>query len=170
MTDVAVTAMGPDRPGLIAVLAEVVRDQGANVEDATMTALSGHVAIVLQVDTDDDPDDLATALDDATRDLDLAVTVRPATSDGPPPPPTHLLSVYGTDRRGLLAGVMRVLADADASVVDLTSRLLDDEDPPTWAVSIELVASGEDAALADHLIETCDRLDVDHQLRRIDVA
>lgn len=169
MTDVAVTAMGPDRPGLIAALAEVVHDRGANVEEATMTALSGHVAIVLQVDTDE-PDGLGDALRGATADLDLTVTVRPATVDGPPPPPTHLLSVYGADQPGLLAGVTRVLADADATVVDLTSRLLDDDDPPTWAMSAELVADVDDDALVNHLDEACTGLGVEHQLRRIDAT
>jgi glycine cleavage system transcriptional repressor len=168
VVDLAVTAMGPDRPGLVAALAEVVRDHGANVGDVAMTALSGHVAIVLQVRTDRDVADLADALGRATGDLDLAVTVRPATDDGPPPPPTHLLSVYGEDHPGLLAGVTRVLADAGATIVDLTSRLLDDDDPPTWAVSIELVADREDADLAQRLIAACDDLQVEHQLRRID--
>lgn len=168
MSDFAVTAMGPDRAGLIATLAEVVHERGANVHDATMTALSGHVAIVLQVATDEPPSDLGDALRAVTADLDLTIGIRPVIATTPPPPPSHLLSVYGTDRPGLLARITRVLADADASVVDLTSRLLDDDVPPTWAMSIEVLADNDDAALAQHLIDACNELDVDHQFRRID--
>ncbi len=167
MTDLAVTAMGPDRPGIIAALAEVLHDQDANIADAMMTALSGHVAIVLQVSSPRSPEDLEAALESGVTGLGLSIGVGPATVDGPPPPATHLLSVYGADKPGLLAVVTRALADGDATVVDLTSQRLDDEDPPTYAMSIELVAPDDDGGLEAALATACERLGVDHQLRLI---
>ncbi len=167
MTDLVVTAMGPDRPGIIAALAEVLHGHDANIADATMTALSGHVAIVLQVSSPRSPADLEAALEAAVAGLGLSIGVGPATIVGPPPPATHLLSVYGADQPGLLAAVTRALADGGATVVDLTSQLLDDEGPPTYAMSIELVAPDDDGGLEAALAAACDRLGVDHQLRLI---
>lgn len=167
MTDLAVTAMGPDRPGIIAALAEVLHGHDANIADAAMTLLSGHVAIVLQVASTQSAEDLAAALEAGVSGLDLSIGVGPAPVDGMPPLATHLLSVYGADQPGLLATVSRVLADGGATVVDLTSQLLDEEGPPTWAMSVELVAPDDDGDLETALAAACERLGIDHQLRLI---
>lgn len=167
MTHLAVTAMGPDRPGIIAALAEVLHDHEANIADATMTALSGHVAIVLQVATARPADDLAAALRAAVEGVGVTIGVGSATEEGPPPPATHLLSVYGTDQPGLLAAVTRALADGGASIIDLTSQVVGDDGPPTYAMSIELVGPDDDTELAAALDAACGRIGVEHRLRTV---
>lgn len=170
MTDLAVTAMGADQPGIIAALAEVLRDHDANIGEVAMTSLSGHLAVVLQVTTELTPADLRSALLDGTTDLALAIGVGPATSDRPTPTVTHVLSVYGTDQPGLLARVARAVADVDADVVDLRSSVLDPADPTeaaTWAMSVELAASAPGELLATALDDVCGRLEVDHRLHRV---
>lgn len=169
MADVAVTALGADRPGIVATIAEVLRDHGSNVTRATMTTLAGHVAVVLQVDTDDELEDLQDALEAAAEELDLTVSVDPAAAHGEATPATHLLSVYGTDQQGLLARVTRALADCGATIIDLVSQLVVDSGTTTWAMSAELVAPRDHDRLAADLAAACDELGVEHSLTALDL-
>ncbi|MBW3659378.1 MAG: ACT domain-containing protein, partial [Actinobacteria bacterium] len=123
MPELAVTAFGADRPGIVAAVADVLRERGGNVEDSAMTILGGHFAIMLLVETDDAAEDLAAALEEATSDLALTISVTPAGEGHASAAPTHVLSVYGGDKPGILAGVSRALADVGANVTDLETRL-----------------------------------------------
>jgi glycine cleavage system transcriptional repressor len=164
MAELAVTAIGADRPGIVAAVAEVLREQGGNLEDSAMTILAGHFAIMLLVDIDADPDTLRGALADATAGMGLTIAVTPAGAGHAAADPTHVLSVYGADRPGLLAGVSRTLAEAGANVTDLTTRVLSADDDPIYAMVIELSTDAPEA-LAAALDETCGSLGVDHTLR-----
>lgn len=169
MPELAVTAIGADRPGIVAAVAEVLNDRGANVEDSAMTILGGHFAIVMLVECEDDAAEVQDALADATATFGLTVHVTEATGGHASAEPTHLLSVYGPDRTGILAGVTAALADADANITDLETRLLGaDGEDPVYAMVIELVAPDGHDAVAATVAEACEQLGVDHTLRAIE--
>jgi glycine cleavage system transcriptional repressor len=163
----AVTAIGADRPGIVATVSRVLHERGGNLHDSAMTILGGHFAIVLLVATEDNPDELRDALTTATRDLDLTISVSHADGSRDQTDPTHLLSVYGADRPGIVAGVTAVLADLGANVTDLETQVIGAEDEPVYAMVIELVADDE-VTLAARLAEVCSELGVDHRLRTIE--
>jgi glycine cleavage system transcriptional repressor len=165
--ELAVTAVGADRPGIVAAVAEVLRERGGNVEDSAMTILGGHFAIVLIVASEDAPEDLRDALLAATGAFGLTVSVSRADGTRGEIEPTHLLSVYGADRPGILAGVSRALADVGANVTDLETRVLGAETEPVYAMVVEVVCADGDA-LAATLDGVCADLGVDHTLRTID--
>jgi glycine cleavage system transcriptional repressor len=167
VAELAVTAVGVDRPGIVAAVAEVLRARGGNVEDSAMTILGGHFAIVLIVASEDDPSQLRDALLDATGEFGLTISVSRADGTRGPIEPTHLLSVYGADRPGILAGVTRALADLGANITDLETRVLGADTEPVYAMVVEVVAADGDA-LAARLDEVCTELGVDHTLRTID--
>ncbi|MEX2504181.1 MAG: ACT domain-containing protein [Egicoccus sp.] len=166
MAELAVTAVGADRPGIVAAVAKVLHDRGGNVEDSAMTILGGHFAIVLIVATDDEPDALRAALDEATGPLGLAISVSRAEGERRPHEPTHLLSVYGADRPGIVAGVTAALAELGANITDLETQVIG-HDEPVYAMVIEVVADDE-AALDAQLTTVCEELGVDHTLRTIE--
>ncbi len=169
MAHYAVTAIGADRPGIVAAVAEVLRDRGGNVEDSAMTILGGHFAIMLLVSAADDPESLHAALEQATGGMGLTISVTPAGTGHPSPAPTHVLSVYGRDRPGILAGVSETLADLDVNITDLETRLLSPGDDPVYAMVIEAVVPDDaEAPLQQALTEVCGRLDVDHTLRPLE--
>ena len=168
MPELAVTAIGADRPGIVATVAEVLHGRGGNLEDSAMTLLGGHFAIVLLVTTDDAPEELHAALGEATAELGLTVSVTRADAGGEHAVATHLLSVYGTDRPGIVAGVTRALADIDANIIDLETQVIGEGDDPVYAMLIELEAE-DDARVAAAASAACETLGVDHTLRRIDV-
>lgn len=169
MAELAVTAFGADRPGIVAAVASVLRDRGGNVEDSAMTILGGHFAIMLLVDTADRPDDLEAALAGATADLGLTIAVTEVGAGERSAAPTHVLSVYGGDKPGILAGVSRALADIGANVTDLETRLLSAEADPIYAMVVELTLGDATEEQVEAALQgVAAELQVDHTLRAID--
>lgn len=170
MAELAVTAIGGDRPGIVAAVAEVLRARGGNVEDSAMTILGGHFAIVLLVASEDEPSALQAALAEATATLGLTVSVTAAGEGRDGEEPTHLLSVYGSDRPGILAGVTRAVADVGANITDLETRLLSADDRPVYAMVVELALPADVASdqLEAAIENACGDLSVDHMLRTIE--
>jgi glycine cleavage system transcriptional repressor len=165
--ELAVTAIGADRPGIVATVARVLHDHGGNLEDSAMTILGGHFAIVLLVATEQDEETLRAALTEATAEMGLTVSVSRADGRRKPVDATHLLSVYGTDRPGIVARVTETLASVGANITDLETQVIGEGDEAVYAMVIELVAP-EDEELADRLSGVCDELGVDHTLRSIE--
>ncbi len=167
MPELAVTAMGADQPGIVAAVARVLHERGGNIEDSAMTILGGRFSLVLLVAGDDDAAGLEAALRAGTADLNLHLSVVDAGEGHDAAAATHLLSVYGADHPGILAGVAAALADVGANVTDLSSRLIGSEAEPVYALVVELstddeagVRSAVEAAAAD--------LGVDWTLRALD--
>lgn len=169
MGSLAIAAVGADRPGIIAALTRVIADTGGNLEDGSMTVLSGHFAIMLLVDIDADPRALEASLHDATGQFGLTVTVREVGPADRPPPPTHLLSVYGTDRPAIVAEVSAALADAGINITDLTTRVIDGE-RAVYAMALEIALP--EGADADAVRASVDGAvaDVEVSLHPIDAA
>jgi glycine cleavage system transcriptional repressor len=165
--ELAVTAIGADRPGIVAAVTRVLQERGGNLEDSAMTILGGHFAIVLLVATEEDEDTLRSALAEATAELGLTVSVSRADGRRKPVDATHLLSVYGTDRPGIVAGVTQALADAGANITDLETQVIGSGDDAVYAMVIELVAP-EHEGLEERISTACEDLGVDHTLRTIE--
>lgn len=169
MAELAVTAIGADRPGIIARVTGVLHEHGGNLEDSSMTILRGQFAIMLLVSTDAEPRELEAALAAATDDLGLVVTVREIGPGTASVPPSHVLSVYGSDRPGIVHAVATRLADHGVNVTDLTTRLLQGERPVyAMMMEISLPAGQEPEALARILAGEVD--DVEVSIHPLDVA
>lgn len=76
MPQVVITAVGPDRPGLVDELTAFLLEVGANVADSSMVNLGGQFALLILVQISEDR--IATVQADAPdvgRRIGLAVTV-----------------------------------------------------------------------------------------------
>lgn len=137
MAELAVTAVGADRPGIIARVTGVLLEHGGNLEDSSMTILGGQFAIALLVRTATAAQELERALAAATADLGLLVSVREVGEGSDSAPPSHVVSVYGADRPGIVHGVAEVLAAHQINVTDLATRVLSGESP-VYAMQLEV--------------------------------
>lgn len=169
MGSFAIAAVGADRPGIIAALTRVIADAGGNLEDGSMTVLSGHFAIMLLTEIDADPAALEASLHDATARFGLTVTVREVGPADRPPPPTHLLSVYGTDRPGIVAEVSQALAAMGINITDLTTRVIDGE-RAVYAMALEIALADDMDADAVRDAVARDVAGVEVTLNPIDAA
>lgn len=125
MTQLAVTVLGHDRPGIVADTTRLLADLGANLEDSTMTLLRGHFAMVLIASADATPEEVEQALAPLAADGSLLVSVREVPREEPSAAlgSTYLLSVHGADRPGIVSAVTAVVAEAGGNVTDLSTRL-----------------------------------------------
>ena len=142
MSHVAITAVGADRPGIVAAVTGVLVERGCNLEDTSMSILRGHFAMMLLVAIPDGetPDSLDAALAPVADPLDLVVTVRQIDDDVPASPEGEpwTVSVYGADRPGIVHGIARALAEAEVNVVDLSTRVIGEEEHPVYAMVMEV--------------------------------
>jgi glycine cleavage system transcriptional repressor len=122
MTHLAVTVIGPDRPGIIASVTGALAGVGANLEDSAMTLLRGHFAMML-VCTGPDAASVEAALQPLQPELLITVREVGPQTEHPPLGPSYLLSVHGADRPGIVSAITGVVAGAGGNITDLATRL-----------------------------------------------
>jgi glycine cleavage system transcriptional repressor len=143
MRQLAVAAIGRDRPGIVAAVAEVLLHHGANVEDSQMTILRGHfsMTLIVSLPAASDPDALRRDLEGVRARLALeALTVSElAHLQAVGPEPSHIVTVYGVDHPGIVHAVAAALAEQQVNITDLTTRVFaGEEDTPVYAMMIEV--------------------------------
>lgn len=130
--DYAVTAIGKDRPGIVAALSSALLDLDGNIEDSRMAILGGHfsVMLIVNVPAGVGRDQLAARIGEVGEALGLdAVSVSPvADVDGDDAGATHVLTVYGADHPGIVASVTGALAGLGVNITDLSTKLAGGED------------------------------------------
>ncbi|MGH7819203.1 MAG: glycine cleavage system protein R [Candidatus Binatia bacterium] len=172
----ALSAIGKDRPGIVADLAELIFEHGCNLEDSSMTILGGEFAVLLLFTGSDE--DLERRLSSACKRLEwerrLTVFFRPL--EGPPVPyghgerrEIHELSATGVDKAGIVARVCRVLADHDVTIREMktASRPEPESGTPLYTMRVEMGVSaalplGELESALDRIAE---ELKIDISLR-----
>ena len=142
MPHFALSAVGADRPGIVAAVTGALVDSGCNLEDSSMSILRGQFAMMLVVAGPDglDAGTLEQALAGPADALDHVVQVRPVADDVPVSPGGEAWSVavYGADRPGIVHRFTSLLADAGVNVVDLTTRVIGEADRPVYAMILEV--------------------------------
>lgn len=142
---VALTAVGVDRPGIVAGLTGALEELGCNLEDSTMSILRGQFAVLLIVAVPAGLDAAAVeeALAPVAARLDLVVVVRPVPGAGTPPPPGEpadgelfAFSVHGADRPGIVHRATDALGRAGGNIVDLATRLVGSADAPVYVLTV----------------------------------
>ena len=154
MPHVAISAVGHDRPGIVAAVTAVLMEQGCNLEDTSMSILRGQFAMMLVVDVPEGvgPVSLESALTPVAEKFDLAVRARAVDDDatsaytGSP----WTVVVYGADRPGIVHRVTSALAERGANVVDLTTRVIGESDRPSYAMVLEItIPDGVDSGAVE---------------------
>jgi glycine cleavage system transcriptional repressor len=147
----ALSAVGADRPGIIAAIAERLVAHGLNVTDSQMGILRGFFAMTLVVEADEvDEDALRDDLSAAADELRLeAVTLREVheAPAGGLDAATHVVSVYGADHPGILASVTGALAGAGVNVCDLRTRLIESDAMYVMVVDVAVPEGLDEDAL-----------------------
>ncbi len=171
----AVTIISKDRPGIVADTTEVLFKLGCNIEDSSCTMLGGDFAMILIVShakpfpkarlTDE-----FKALHDRTG---LVINVRTLAEEEICPVKEEgelvLISVYGSDRPGIVFRVTRALADRGVNVTDLNTRLIGTPEEPVYVLMLEaILPSGLGVEDAEQLLaDLKNELNVEISVRAI---
>jgi glycine cleavage system regulatory protein len=120
MTSLVLTLIGPDRPGLVEAVAEVIAAQGGNWLESRMAHLAGKFAGVLRAEV---PEDRARGVIEALgrleeRGLRVVAEVAGAAVGVADPRPMEL-EVVGLDRPGIVREISQLLARHAINVEEL---------------------------------------------------
>jgi glycine cleavage system transcriptional repressor len=143
MPALVVSAIGRDRPGIVAGITGVLVAHGANLADSQMGILSGRFTMMLIVDAPGDVDQgaLRTDLERAAADLGLdAILVHDvADTDVDAAAPSMIVTLYGGDHPGIVHAVASALAEIDVNITDLNTRLIHEAgEQPLYAMMLEV--------------------------------
>lgn len=170
----ALSAIGRDRAGIVADLAELIYELDCNLEDSSMTILGSEFAVLLLL-SGDGPD-LGRRLADGSKRLEwekrLTVFVRPL-EEGPAAARravgrTLECTVTGVDKAGIVARVARTLADQGVNITDLRSesRPEPESGTPIYTMRLRVLvpAHVDHRHVAERLERTAADLHVDLQV------
>jgi glycine cleavage system transcriptional repressor len=171
-TYLVLTAVGPDRPGLVSEIAAAVHAAGANLEDSRMAILGGEFALLMLLSGSESAasavEKTASALGDK---LGLRVLSKRTGRGAPKHYLPYRISVTGFDRPGIVLRVSEILARRGVNVASLESRLsyAPLSGTPMFVLEAELQVPSE-VALAElrrELAAQCDEENLDLSLESV---
>ena len=123
------SAIGTDRPGLVAELAQLILESGANLEDSRMTILGTDFAVILLSSASEAAagDKLASGAKRLEREHGLTILLRHLEGGPRPAVPAPGRQLYrveaaGPDKAGIVSGLCSALAERGVNIAELTSR------------------------------------------------
>ncbi len=174
----ALSAIGRDRPGIVADLAELIYECDCNLEDSSMTILGSEFAVLLLLTGEGE--EVERRLSSACKRLEwekrLTVFFRPL--DGEPVPygishrakPFELQAV-GVDKAGIVARVARCLASQQINITQMStaSRPEPGTGTPIYSMRIrmEVPESVDATTLRRELDAVAEALNVDISLQPV---
>ncbi|MCC7147474.1 MAG: hypothetical protein IT443_13610 [Phycisphaeraceae bacterium] len=166
-----ISAVGPDRPGLVDELTGFLVQQGANIADARMVNLRGQFAVIMLVEA---PDSSAAAIRQAVPGAaersGLTATVVPLSAEraltvqGVP----YLLKVSAMDQPGIVHRITHLLHRMGINVEDLKTHLdaAAHSGTPLFSLELRMTVPPKVAVrqLRADLASLCDELNCDFEL------
>ncbi|MEX0620465.1 MAG: ACT domain-containing protein [Solirubrobacterales bacterium] len=169
--NLAVTAIGRDRPGIVAAITGALLDFDGNVDDSQMSILHGQFAVMLIVSVPEgaDLDGISAKLEEVGRDFDLGgITVSPVSELDRGAGPTHVLTVYGADRPGIVHDIAALLATSKVNITDLRTRRTGGSEAPLYSMLIEVSVPPSATGLADALADLSGTVGVEAHLAELE--
>ena len=174
-----ITAIGKDRPGIVAGVTEVLFQLGCNIEDSSMTILAGEFAMILIVAVPPEVGlgDLEEKLDGVRRSLGLVMSVKElspkevARATGAYEE-KYMISVLGIDKPGIIYRVTDLLARRGINITDVQTKIVGEKEKPIYTMVLEVeVPKGIDMkAISGELDRLGQELRIDVSTRPIDEA
>jgi glycine cleavage system transcriptional repressor len=170
MPEFAVTAIGRDRPGIVAAISGALLELEGNIEDSQMSILRGHFAVMLLLRLPEavDARDLDARLERVRQELELeAIAVNRVDDLGVAATrPSHVLTVYGADHPGIVHAISAALAERGVNITGLETRLAGAADSPLYVMTIEVaIREVSEPDLEAALSEVADEAEVEVSLR-----
>src|SRR6476659_7661760 len=123
MTDLVLTLLGPDRPGLVELVAGVIASHGGNWLESRMSHLGGKFAGILRAELP--ADRVAAALAELarleSRGLKVIAEAAPGTARGAGDRSMDL-ELVGLDRPGIVREISQLLAASGVNVEELVTN------------------------------------------------
>jgi glycine cleavage system transcriptional repressor len=142
MASYALSAIGKDRPGIVAEVTGILLRHGVNLADSQMAILGGYFAMMLVLETSPatDLERLKADLEGSRATLDLeAVSLSEIdATQAQIDEPSHVITLYGADHPGIVNAVTAALAERNVNITDLDTHLVGEETEPAYMMLLEV--------------------------------
>lgn len=161
----ALSAIGRDRPGIVADLAELIYECDCNLEDSSMTILGGEFAVLLLLSGQEDDTErrLSTACKRLEWEKRLTVFFRPL--EGEPSRygageriHPYALQATGVDKAGIVARVARCLADHGINITHMQTQSRPEPGSGTAIYTMQIQMDVPDTVVLSALREQLDHI------------
>ena len=144
MNHFALTIVGRDRAGIVSQVTKILFDLGCNIADSSCSILGGQFAMILILGHPEltDRDSFGEAFK-PLEDSDLSVSLRVLKPGGEIRSNIFgdicMISVYGSDKPGIVYRVAQVLGEKNINITDLNTKLVGSDERPVYVMVIEAV-------------------------------
>lgn len=162
-----ITALGQDRPGLIAEISKTINEAGCNIEDSRMSVLSGEFAILMLVAGKwDKLAKLETAFKHMQKSTGLIISSQRAEEHKPAKDKMpYTIEVVSIDQPGITHKLAEFFSKRSINIYEMASGC---QPAPhtgtpifTLNMTIEIPADTHIATLRDEFIDFCEALNLD---------
>jgi len=171
------SAIGKDRPGIVADVSEVIYECGGNIEDSSMSLLRNHFALLLlfSIEREEARHKLSSRLNRLESEKNLTVFYSPITFEEAQPKVKEQtdpfkITTSGVDHAGIVFKVCRLLADRRINIVDMeTHRVFSAESgTPLFEmdIDIDVPRSVSEEGLREDLHRLANELVIDLVLKK----
>ncbi len=176
-TNIVLTGVGRDRVGIVAELSHVLFEFGCNLLDSSMTLLRGQFAVILmaQLPEQHTVAELRERLSRVESLLEMNVFIRELKEeeleDGKDTGLPFIVSVYGADRPGIVAGITKQLADLGANITDVeTKRTSSARSIFMMVLEVTIPRNISEDKVRAELAKASERLQVDMSIQALEVV
>ena len=171
------SALGKDRPGIVADVSEVIYECGGNIEDSSMSLLRNHFALLLLFSTEREEvrQKLSAGLKRLEWEKNLTVFFSPITLEEVYPGPGEQtqgfkITTSGIDHAGIVFKVCRLLADLKVNIANMETRQVRSAESGTpffeMDIDIEVPSSISEQRLREALHHLANELVIDLVLKK----
>lgn len=133
-----VVVVGPDRSGIVAHVTAALHDGGCNLGETSMTRLGGNFTMMLMVQSDGRESTLRKLLAPVIESLGLHLHIDSIKGElHHHVDPDVSITLFGEDRRGIVAHATAALAEAGLHILSLESDVAGSEAEPIYLLRIE---------------------------------
>ncbi len=176
MTQIAaLTAVGLDKPGIVAAVTEVLYRCGCNLEESSMTLLHNDFAMIVLISMPEATtlDNVKEAMQPVAQELGLtvnfrALSAREITDHKDELIPNYALSIYGSDKPGIVYRITDMLAEQGINIIDLETQCTRSKHP-LYSMILDIVVpdATTEESLNSILNKLCEEIKVDYSLEPI---
>jgi len=174
MNHYALTIIGRDHPGIVSRVTEILYRRGCNIADSSCSILGGQFAMLLIISQPEEEsgEDLLHYFAPLEKE-NLSVFLRTLRPGGEIrlhlPGELCMVSVYGSDKPGIVYRVARELGEREINITDLNTKLIGSEQRPVYVMMLEatLPAGMSVEDLEQAMAAVAGELQVDISIRAI---
>jgi glycine cleavage system transcriptional repressor len=162
----AITAIGPDRAGLIRDLSQAVSGSGGSIRESRMIALGSEFAVLMLIAGNwHTVNKIRDRLTQLQRDSGLTVTVRDTEPRTTEPSAPYNIDVVALDQEGIVLRLSSFFANRSLEIAELNTRRYNA--PHTGAamfsvqMTVNLPANVHVATLREEFLDFCDEHNLD---------